>query len=235
MNRRGGALYYLALSVLAGAIALAVSWLGPTENGEVGPTERFVVGGIFIACCTLGASLALRPNWMRGGGSHGSPRPEGVDGDPHSRRREGHHPDCDRFERHRFAIGGRGRCAGCSGLALGSVISIACMSVYALVPDILTAASPLALVAIGLVLILTAFAESAAPTRSTVIHFVSNAALVLGFSIITIGMLEATGDVVFGLIAIALSVLWLETRVQLSNWLHARTCTACGEPCRVYV
>jgi hypothetical protein len=65
-------------------------------------------------------------------------------------------------------------------------------------------------------------------------HVVANVLLVLGFFLVTIGVLDATGTLAYGLVAIIVCYLWLDTRIQLSDYRHAGTCYSCGRGCGYY-
>ncbi len=61
-----------------------------------------------------------------------------------------------------------------------------------------------------------------------------NALLVVGFALVSIGLLEATGELAWALVGVVLSVLWMDTRIQLSRWNHAAVCALCPEGCVAY-
>jgi hypothetical protein len=71
--------------------------------------------------------------------------------------------------------------------------------------------------------------------RSASARVVTSAGLPAGFYFIIIGTLEYTGDTISGLIAVVISFLLLDTRIQISNWKHVITCKLCKNECKVYI
>ena len=51
---------------------------------------------------------------------------------------------------------------------------------------------------------------------------------------IIISTLENTGDLIFGLIAILASFLFLETRIQISLLKHINICNKCIKDCKMH-
>ena len=150
------------------------------------------------------------------------------------RRRQGHHPDCERFESHTIKIKDKVLCAGCTGLALGSIVSIFLMGVYILLPNEIPPTILHISIMPGMFLIALNYIETVIPTRKTLLHLISNIFLVIGFFFVVIGIFQSAGSVIYGIFGILMSFLWLDTRIRLSSWRHARICEDCGETCKVY-
>lgn len=230
----------MVLSVAAAAFVLAMVFLGGEEGKDAGAdaTDRWFVGAAYLASCVVGISLALRPNWVRTWGCHGeAPTPQGEPTDATAtppRGRLGHHPDCGPFDGHRVRFD-RARCAGCTGLSLGAAVTSVSMLAYVLAPDAVMdhEVGPFAVLA-GLVLVAVGFASIVADPASGKAHASSNALLLVGFFLVVAGVLEATGDQARGLVALLLCYLWLDARIELSKWNHARVCAACPEACKAY-
>lgn len=229
MSPKGLAAYYVALSGVGATLVVAVALLSPLP-GPAAPVERSVVAVVFVGACVLGLSVAVRPAWyrrLRDGRSHGDgggpPRP--------NRPTRGHHPTCVHFASHVLEIGGRTRCAGCTGLGLGAALAAVLMVAHAGLPYGLPLGTPLAAVAIGLGLVAANFVEVAALRGSAPVHLASNVLLVLGFLLIVAGTLEATGNTAYGVLAVVVSVLMVDARIRLSGWRHAEVRKSCGEAC----
>jgi hypothetical membrane protein len=90
------------------------------------------------------------------------------------------------------------------------------------------------LIFLGLILIAFNFIEIMLPDRHKVIHVFSNIFIIVGFLLIVIGVFEITGSRTYAIISIIFSVLWLYTRIQLSNRRHSMICSKCKEKCKMY-
>lgn len=128
---------------------------------------------------------------------------------------------------------GKDRCAGCLGLALGCAISFIAMAAYLLLPNVDAGMAPL-LVLFGLSAVAACFVEVAWHPSGPWWHVLSNLLLPVGFLLVTIGVMEVASGTAFGLLAVLMSFLWLDTRVQLSEWRNARVCETCGQLCKSY-
>ncbi len=225
----------LAILSLAGAaLLLLVVFLVQPFSGHVPSLDRLFVGGAFISSSILGFTLAVRPGWFKRT-THTSNPPSSPDSRmENAPGRIGHHPDCGNFSRHVLRIGNRRRCAACTGLAGGSLLAIVLMSLYVIVPIELTFQVSLFLVLIGMFIVAVNQVDVVLPSRNPMVHSVLNAMLVLAFLSVVVGVLDITGNLVYGFFAIVISYLWLDTRVQLSNWRHAKICSNCSKPCKVY-
>ncbi len=228
----------LLLSLVAGVLVLAIALTGVAPEGDVAESDRRALGGALMLVCALGIVSALRPDWRRsvlaggeGPDGHGSPDADGpLPGPP----RRGHHPECEGFASHTLGLLGRVRCAGCTGLAAGAFAVAVLVWLYAVEPSALDPMGGLAMVLAGLSLVAlvlgTALVGKVRPWASLLL----NALLVVGFALVSIGLLEATGELAWGLVGVVLSVLWMDTRIQLSRWNHAAVCALCPEGCVAY-
>jgi uncharacterized membrane protein len=151
-----------------------------------------------------------------------------------SRKREGHHPNCDKFKNHSLRIKNRVYCTGCLGLAIGCIISIILIIFY---NSFFVKISPeiyFYLIIMGMIIIGFVFIEIISNKRNEFIHIISNSLFIISFLIIIIGITEITGNKIYGIIGIILSFLWLDTRIQLSNWHHSKICSKCYNSCKMY-
>jgi hypothetical protein len=87
---------------------------------------------------------------------------------------------------------------------------------------------------IGLILILINYLEVSIFHRTVFLHLISNGLLILGFLFVTISILEKTTELNYGIIAIIFSLLWLDTRIQLSQLTHRRICQSCRSDCTYF-
>jgi len=124
-------------------------------------------------------------------------------------------------------------CAGCTGLALGSIISIILISIYLF----FTVNHPVffnLFLILGLIMIFQIYLEIMISKRNTIVHILSNVSQVVGFLLIAIGIFETTGSIIYALIAVLFSFLFLDTRVQLSCYNHILICKKCEKDCKMY-
>ncbi len=86
---------------------------------------------------------------------------------------------------------------------------------------------------LGLLMILIPYLEILRGHRRN-LHILANSLLAPGFALIVLTITQHTDSLVFGLFALLLCFLWMETRIQLSHWRHVQLCAACSEPCKNY-
>nr|QNO50634.1 hypothetical protein PPJMCGDE_00005 [Methanosarcinales archaeon ANME-2c ERB4] len=234
MNQKMLVIYYLTLSTIGAALILVVSRFSSSDTNTIHLFDRIVVGVVFISSCVFGISLAVRPNWIKRFTERKSHDMKKQQPQTKLRGRQGHHPDCERFERHTIKLKDKVLCAGCTGLALGSIASIFLMGVYILlsneIPPIVFNIS----IMLGMILIALNYIETVIPTRKTLLHLISNIFLVIGFFFVVVGIFQSTGSVICGIFGVLISFLWLDTRIRLSSWQHTMICKDCSETCKVY-
>lgn len=230
MIRTRSVVSYLLLSSLAAVMLLIGSWIGPWTEGSLTNDDRLIVGLAFMGSCVLGILLSMGPHKLHSlrKNSGRSETRGSVD-----RAWVGHHPDCGRFGDHVIAINRHSYCAGCLGLALGSSISMAIIIFYLLVPPVDVILGRWLLV-FGMGVVAISIAEVAWHPSTPGSHILSNLALPIGFLVVVIGITSASTDVMLGLIGILICFLWLDTRIQISEWKHAKVCGTCDRSCRAY-
>lgn len=230
---------YLLLSLAAGVFVIVITLLGGEVEVDVGGEDRLVLGMALLVLIALGVLSALRPNWRRRAaavteGPEGPSTTDGNDGGLPGPPRRGHHPECERFTSHTIQMRGRVRCAGCTGLVVGALPVALLVGTYMASSSALEPVEGSALVMTGLSLVAldlgVAFAGRVNPWAGLGL----NALLVAGLALVSIGLMEATGQLTWGLVGVVLSVLWMDTRIQLSRWNHAAVCAVCPEGCSAY-
>lgn len=196
-----------------------------SDQNIVHMSDKLVVGGAFIISCIFGIYAAVKPDRIY---------PKGGDGQQSQIKIIGHHPDCEEFNNHVIKINNTILCPGCYGLALGSAISILLMSGYIVFPIEIQQIHLYVLVILGMLLIVLNYVEIIIPARIAYFHLISNIFLVISFFLVILGILHLTGNMIYGLSAVLISYLWLDTRIQLSDWCHSQVCQNCNESCKVY-
>jgi len=244
MTPRERAAYYLVLSSVGAGLLAVASYQPRGALAIVDQLDRSIVAAAFAAVCVVGLSMALSPNWIGRvfrQAPHGPQMgavglAEDDDGMPR-RARVGHHPDCERFDGHRLRRGERERelCAGCTGLAAGSVAGIALAIAYSLVPLSIDDAWARAMLFGGIALVLADLMTDIVPGRPAAVHATLDALMVVGAFMATVGTLVSTRSLGYGLLAVLVAVMWADTRVTLSAWRHVDACGRCPEACKAYL
>lgn len=234
MKQQKNIFYYLTLSIAAAFLLLILAFFSPSNISIIGTYDKLVIGGAFITSCIFGISLAIWPSWHKKlviSRNHDANKQQEQ---KTNRERQGHHPNCNQFQNHIIRIKNKTYCAGCLGLTIGSIISIFFMIIYLIIASNNSLTTFHFFIILGFIIIGIIYIEIMLPIRHAVIHVISNIFLVIGFLLITIGIFEITGNRIYGFACILLSFLWLDTRIQLSNWRHGLICGNCTETCKVY-
>jgi hypothetical protein len=211
-----------------------LAFFGSSDIGNDNIYDLLILNGVFIVSCIFGISLAIRPGWYRRSTkdqNHNVKRKQGQD---ITRKRKGHHPDCNQFQNHTIVISNKTICAGCFGLSIGCIISIFLMIFYIFVAHGIFSNTFYFLIFLGLIIIGLVYAEILLSRRYAIVHIISNAFLVVSFFLITISIFEITGKMIYGLISILLLFLLLYTRIQLSTYRHSLICNKCNKECKMY-
>jgi len=225
---------YLILSITAAVLLLIVAFFSNSNTASINISDKLFVGGVFIASCLFGISIAIYPGWFRRFVKQEKHSPNEKQTQKTTRRRKGHHPDCEQFQNHTLRIGNKTLCAGCLGLSIGSILSIFLMILYIVIGGKLSFTTFYFFIFLGLTIIGLVYVELMLSIRHTFLHVLSNIFLIVSFLLIVICIFEITGSKIYGAISILLSFLWLDARIQLSNWRHTLICENCGENCKMY-
>ncbi len=234
MKKSSTIFVYILLSIAAAFLLLILTISSNFNIKTIGIFDRLIVSSFFIISCLIGISLTIHPGWIRRSlkGIYNNSNNQNIK--KIARKREGHHPNCDKFKNHIFRFKSRVYCTGCLGLAIGCIISIFLIIFY--IPLIVKISPEIYfyLIIIGMIIIGFVFIEIISNKRNILIHIISNSFLIISFLIIIIGITEITGNKIYGIISILFSFLWLDTRIQLSNWHHSKICSKCCKPCKMY-
>lgn len=140
---------------------------------------------------------------------------------------EGHHPDCGRFSDHTIRVKGNSYCAACMGLFIGGVMAMSVTILYFFLG--LNAGAmgfPAVLMGqFGPALGLLQF------KFKSWIRLSANVLFVLGSCLILVGIDKLEQNVFVDVYLTGLILLWILTRVMISQWDHSRICFACGFSC----
>ncbi len=234
LKQRSLVVQYILFSIFAAMLLLIVAFFGISNETRLGITDKLFVSVFFIISCLIGISLTIYPGWIRRSLKSQFHNTTNKNIQKTARKREGHHPNCDQFKSHTIKIKNKIYCAGCLGIAIGCIISIGLMIIY--IPISYNISSDIFpyLIILGFIIIGLVFIEIMLNKRNTYYHIISNSILVVSFLIIIISITELTGNKIYGIISIILSFLWLDTRIQLSNWHHSIICNNCNKSCKMY-
>jgi len=234
LKQKTNVFQYLILSTAAAALLSIVAFFNFSNTSSIDIYDKLFVGGIFITSCLFGISLAIHPGWFKRFTKQEKQNPNKKQTQKTARRRKGHHPDCDQFQNHILKINNKTLCSGCLGLFIGSIISIFLTIIYIIFRNELSSTAFHFFIILGLFIIGLVYIEIILPKKHTIVHVVSNIFLMISFFIVIISIFEITGSKIYGAISILLSFLWLDTRIQLSNWRHTLICENCSETCKMY-
>ena len=234
MKEKTNITYYIILSITAEILLLTVCFLNYSSKTSIVLSDKLFIGGLFIGSCLFGISIAQYPGWYKKWIHQKKHNLNKQQINKTTRRRRGHHPDCDAFRYHTLQTQKKIVCAGCFGLSLGSILSISAMVLYITIENNMPSTIFYLFLFIGIIIIDLIFIETFLSIKNTMVHIIANVLLVISFLLICISILEITGNPLFVALGILFSILWLDTRIHLSNWRHTLICKNCGENCKMY-
>ena len=220
---------YLALAMLAAILIMILVILTPLTTHPPSLFDNTIVGVLFIASCILGITFTQRPGWMRKNMKQGtSPLHRPLS----SRSFQGHHPNCIMFQDHRLHGKHATWCAGCLGITIGLLLAsgfaaFELITSWTLTPDLVW-------ISAGFLLLAVAFVEMVLPHRHALVHLFASILLGPGLAILVFVTFQHTGQSIFGLFVLLLEYLWMDTRIQISHWNHARVCNGCIQQCKSF-
>jgi len=220
--------FMIACSLFGSLVTLLMVVYPPTTAQDFF-WRKPLVGSIFLLICAWGSLTAVSPRKCSMAHETQIGRAL-IDSDVKTGfpvSSEGHHPGCGGFSAHIIRFRGTRYCAACTGLFIGGVIAMIVTSLYFFFG---LSAGPVSFPAVlvgqlGLVSGLMQF-KLKGWTRSA-----ANVLFVLGSSLMLIGVDQLVGSVFVDTYVIGLVMLWILTRVMISQWDHRRICLSCGFSC----
>ena len=223
---------YLILSIIGAVLIIILVLLNLSYNAEIEIFDKFLLSVLFTVVCLFGISFAIKPNWVNVLIEHDTPGDFHFQPRSKSKKRRGHHPVCDEFKSHTIYIKGKTYCAGCTGLALGATVSIILILLYSIVNFEIPNVIYFIFIIIGFSLILLNFIQIIYFHKNKKLHLLSNFFMVISFLLVVMAIFQLTGSIIFGILGIMISILWLDTRIILSKWNHERICEKCKYACK---
>jgi uncharacterized protein YsxB (DUF464 family) len=221
--RPSSTLWPLGIS-LAGLLLLVPITL--SYAGARIPFQPQLTGGTFILICSVGAILGVYPSKVLALLGRGQVKAGGMDGHASTGNR-GHHPPCGRFSTHIISVAGRALCAGCTGLVLGALISIAGSLVYFFIG--LSPGDFYIIFWFGFALILLGLFQHRIDLDDPLIHAFLNVVFVLGAFLLEVGVDHINGSLLVQSYLLAVTVYWIMARIVLSEADHVSICGRCGQ------
>jgi len=218
--------FLIAVSIFGIVISLIFVYF-PPSIGEEFPYRSLAVGTGFAAICISGILAASFPSFCLAISQFG--RGRRVDNELSEGRRiilRAHHPSCRNYSTHILSVGKSKFCATCSGLLVGAVIAVVGTVGYFFAG--FTLGNPTTLAWIGTAGVTLGLLQSGFPQLSNGwTRFLASTIFVLGTFVVLVSIDSATKSVVIGFFFVALSVLWILTKIALSQRDHNMTCSEC--------
>ena len=186
--------------------------------------RKTLVGSVFSLICILGIFASLFPGQCS---ETLHLREEGVGFTSHRTHDSSHHPDCREFSAHVVQIRSHRLCAACTGLLIGALIALVGTAFYFFMGGHIDEVG-LWTVWTGAAGLILGFSQL---RFRNLVRLLMNVFFVLGAFLLLVGTDYIVESLFADLFLTALIVLWISTRIQLSQWDHRRICSNCESPC----
>jgi hypothetical protein len=203
--------------VLLAELSLIIMSLVVLISQPTYPTKTFLMRAVFALICALGLIAGVSPAFIS------FSKAERRDGDGVT----GHHPDCGRFNSHTVNLLGKQRCAGCTGLVIGSAVSLVGLAL-GLGP------CGLGIETVfwgGVILVGLGLAQHFINLKNEWVHLFLNTWFVLG-AWLMFESIQALGlGVSVQVYFLFMTVFWVWARIRASQWTHVGICSGCSQIC----
>lgn len=194
------------------------------------PWQKPLIFSIFVSICFLGIMAGLFPSKclkiihsQKKVNSNISP----TSNQEISKKFMGHHPDCGNFSEHVLSFRNSKYCAGCTGLVAGATIAIIGSLFYITNPLNFNLNSGIILW-IGIAgVTLTLFQHTFIDIDVSCVKLISNVIFVLGSFFVLLGIDMINGGLFIELYFLTLALMWIYTRILISEKNHQRICADC--------
>lgn len=222
-------LFLVFVSFFGLALALVVAAI-PPKGQDDSAIRKPLVGSALGLVCVLGILAALHPDSCTGIiGFKNRGKTVHSFREPRAEVMRGHHVACEPYSTHVLKIGNRALCATCSGLLVGAVIVLVgtCWFFFGSFP---ISGEPLVLVSLGAAGVVGGLLYAVVPSKfqTGFTRFLAGLLLPIGTFFIVAGVESASESLSSDLFFVALSVLWLSTKMSLSRWEHRGICERCS-------
>jgi len=221
--------FMIVCSLLGWCILLLMITIPPATVGNCFWQNPFV-GSLLFLMCAWGSLVAVSPR--RCTATHATQTAETAgalyvktDGLVST---EGHHPNCGKFSGHTIKFKGTSHCAACTGLFIGAIAAMIMIVPYFFFG---LNARPISFPAILIGQLASALGLLQFKFKGWAKMGV-NLLFVLGTCLMLIGIDELVHSVFIDVYLMGLILVWILTRIMISQWNHHRICLACGFSCK---
>lgn len=222
-------LFYICLSLIGLFTVLMFALKTPTQIENI-TWRKPLIGSIFALICISGSIATLFPKKCSSFlNLHRKEKPKLSQRKNSSLRGtvRGHHIECEKFSTHTIQIQRHILCAGCTGLLLGAMIALSGTILY-FFSDWKPGVAYFPMVLIGITGIILGFIQL---KFKGFFRLVLNTFFVLGAYLIIVALDNFTRNIFVDLYLIGLIILWICTRILLSQWDHRRIYHSCKLNC----
>lgn len=194
--------------------------------------RKLVAGTAFTMLCVLGIFASLFPSSCSAIPKFKKQNKQEKSADTlHKATFQAHHPPCDNYSTHILVVGKMKLCATCSGLMVGAAVVLFGAGLYFF--GSYSFGDPLLLFLVGAVGVALGLIQSALPKYSNgFIRFIASTLFVVGTFLMLVGLDDSVKNISIDLFFVAISLLWILTKIALSERDHQRTCSNCiAESC----
>lgn len=222
-------LFLIFVSLFGLILAMAFT-SNPPEAQEDFALRKPLVGSALGVVCVLGIFAALYPySCVRLTGLKDSNEIEHGFHKPGVKVLRGHHAACKPYSTHVLKLGNKVFCATCSGLLVGAVIVLIGIGLT-FFWNLRFGEEPFMPVLAGVIGVSAGLLYAVVPSRfqNGFTRFFAGAFFAVGSFLIVAGVEEAAKSLSADLLFVAVSVLWLATKMSLSQWEHHKICDSCS-------
>jgi ABC-type Fe3+-siderophore transport system permease subunit len=224
---------YLCFLIVVSVFGLLLSIflvVHPASIKDNFPFRNLVAGSAFSLICISGIWAALFPSSCKAIPKLWKSNKNGDLLDGHETTLRAHHPLCDNYSAHILSIGNMKFCATCSGLLVGAIFVL--LGTALCFFGNLHIGEPSTLVWVGTAGVTLGLLQSAFPKFSNgLTRFLASGIFVVGTFLLLVSINETTMNVSVDLFFIAVSLLWILTKIAFSQRDHQKICSLCTKKC----
>jgi uncharacterized membrane protein len=194
--------------------------------------RKVVTGTAFTILCVSGILASQFPSSCSAIPKFRKQNKQGKSATPlHKTTFQAHHPPCDNYSTHILIVGKMKFCATCSGLMVGAAFVLFAAGLHFF--GSYSLGDPFLLFPVGVAGVTLGLIQSALPKYSNgLIRFIASTLFVVGTFLMLVSLDNAVKNTSIDLFFVAISLVWILTKIALSERDHQRTCSNCiSESC----